>query len=187
MEELIQTIDHLALQSERAGELVQRMRQMAGGGSKIGWLWVEVKDLMQGALDLCRLDLERGQVVVELHVAKDMPKIKLGRVQMEQVLVNLIRNAVEAMNEVPAAERILVMAASRNGGNLEIVISDTGRGLSPTMVERLFQPYQTTKAQGMGLGLAISRAIVQAHAGRLWLEAARGTGATFCLSLPIGT
>jgi two-component system, LuxR family, sensor kinase FixL len=187
MDELVQTIDQLALQAERAGELVRRMRLMAGGGSKASWILVDVKELIQSVLDLCRTDLNNSRIVVELHVSAEMPKIRMDRIQIEQVLVNLIRNAVEAMKEVPVAERVLVLAASRSGGELVMVVSDTGRGLSPAIADRLFRPYQTTKAQGMGLGLAISRAIVQAHAGRLWLEAARGPGATFCLSLPIGT
>ena len=187
MNELVQTIDQLALQAERAGELVRRMRLMAGGAHKGGWKLVAIKDLVQNALSCCQVELKNGQIAVELHIAADLPKIKMDEIQLEQVLANLIRNAVEAMADVPPAERVLILAASRQGGEAVIVVTDTGRGLSPAIAGRLFQPYQTTKAQGMGLGLAISRAIVQAHAGRLWVEEARGPGATFCLSLPIGT
>lgn len=182
--EMLQAIDQLALQAERAGELVRRMRQLAGCGTPC-WEPVNVRDLTQRCLGMLRADLDREHIRTQLHVPETIPIIMVDRIQMEQVLVNLIRNAVEAMSQTPVSQRVLTVTAARDDVALVLAITDTGRGLAPDIAGRLFQPYQTTKPHGMGLGLAVSRAILQAHGGRLWVEPSHGTGTTFCLALPL--
>jgi PAS domain S-box-containing protein len=184
--ELIQAIDGLAAQAERAGELVRRMRQLAARGAP-RWSVASLGDLLKGALKLLEGDLERERITTRLNVPEGIPKIRVDDVQIEQVLVNLIRNAIEAMSDMPADERILTLAVLPRDSEVVLTITDSGRGLSPAVAERLFQPYQTTKPQGMGLGLAVSRAILQAHAGRLWVEPAPGRGTTFCIALPLAS
>jgi PAS domain S-box-containing protein len=185
-EELVQAIDQLAVQAERAGELVRRMRQLAGGRGP-RYALVSVQDLTQSAVRMLEADLAREGISVKVHIPGAIPDIKVDRIQMEQVLVNLIRNAIESMSDVPVGQRVLTILASLKDPDVVIVVADTGRGLSPVIAERLFQPYQTTKPHGMGLGLAVSRAILQAHAGRLWVEPAVGPGTTFCLALPLAS
>ena len=130
-------------------------------------------------------DLAEQQVAPKLQISGALPNIKIDRIQIEQVLLNLIRNALEAMAATPPAERRLTITAAQVDGEAVIRIADTGPGLPLAIAERLFQPYQTTKPQGMGLGLAVSRAILQAHGGRLWPESTKQKGTTFCLSLPL--
>jgi signal transduction histidine kinase len=182
-EELVQAIDQLAAQAERAGELAKRMRLLASGGLSRREP-VALADLVQGAVRLLKTELAREQVALTLELPKTLPRITVDAIQLEQVLVNLIRNAVEAMTDVAVGQRHLTISASQEGDEVVIMVSDTGRGLSPNMAERLFVPYQTTKPHGMGLGLAVSRAILQAHAGRIWAQPAAGSGTTFCLALP---
>jgi PAS domain S-box-containing protein len=183
-EELVDAIDQLAVQAERAGELVRRLRQLAGGGGPCH-ATIAIHELTQSALRMLTADLAREQVSFKLHIPEAIPNITVDRIQMEQVLVNLIRNAIEAMSSVPVDQRVLTIAAYLEDAEVVMAIADTGQGLSPAIAERLFQPYQTTKAHGMGLGLAVSRAILQAHAGRLWVAPAGGPGTTFCLALPL--
>jgi C4-dicarboxylate-specific signal transduction histidine kinase len=186
MQEIIQAIDQLAVQAERAGELARRMRHLAARGAPLCSV-VSVQELAKGALRTLGADLERERVSFKLHIAEPIPNIKVDGIQMEQVLVNLIRNAIEAMKDMPMEQRMLTITASRQDRQVVMAVADTGRGLSPAIVERLFQPHQTTKPHGMGLGLAVSRAILQAHAGRLWFEPVNGCGATFCLALPLAS
>jgi PAS domain S-box-containing protein len=186
MQEMVLAIDQLAVQAERAGELVRRMRQLAARVTP-RWTSVSLEDLTHDAVRMLKSDLLRDQVSIRLHIPGELPKISIDRIQIEQVLVNLIRNALEAMCEMPVDQRVLTIGASVQDAEVVMSIADTGRGLSPAIAERLFQPYQTTKPQGMGLGLAVSRAILQAHAGRLWVAPAHGPGTTFCLALPLAT
>jgi two-component system sensor kinase FixL len=109
--------------------------------------------------------------------------VTLDRVQIQQVLVNLIRNAVEAMDEMP--RRTLTLGVRRRGEQVEVSVADTGPGLPPEVREKLFQPFVTTKPQGMGIGLSICRAIIQAHGGELWAEPNPGGGTIFRFVLPV--
>ncbi len=185
-DELTVAIEQIAVQAERAGELVRRMRQLVVRAAP-HWSYVGVEELIRSALKPLEADIAAQGVVVELHVSPGMPKIRVDRIQIEQVLINLARNAVEAMTVPGLEQRRLIIAASQADPELVIVVADTGPGLAPEIKDRLFEPYQTTKTHGMGLGLAVSRAILQAHAGRLWTEPAHGPGAAFCLALPMVT
>ena len=106
-------------------------------------------------------------------------------IQLQQVLLNLIHNACEAMSEVEhGARRLTVYSEAKANGMVELCVSDTGPGVPAQLRERLFDPFFTTKPHGLGLGLSISRSIIAAHGGRLWVSSAPGSGATFCISIP---
>ena len=198
--ELAGAIEQLAVQAERAGELVRRMRQLAArdAGRRST---VTVPELVQKALHMLQADLEKDQVRVQLHLPEELPTLWVDRIQIEQVLINLIRNAVEAMQETPAKQRALTITATPAETEVVLAIADSGRGLSPDIAGRLFQPYQTTKVHGMGLGLAVSRAILHVHGGRIWVEPldisetsaslsagpGRSPGAVFCFTLPFAS
>jgi len=109
--------------------------------------------------------------------------VLVDRVQAQQVLLNLIRNAIEAMQDQPHG-RLTISAVGRDNGFIEVIVSDSGPGLAPEIVENLFAPFQSTKATGMGVGLSISRTIVEAHEGRIWADASPYGGTSFHFTLP---
>ena len=126
--------------------------------------------------------------MVETHLAADVPLILGDRIQLQQVLLNLIMNAIEALSGVSAGSRALRVSSER-GAATEVVIAvrDSGPGFAPQSLERLFDAFYTTKPEGMGLGLAISRRIIEAHGGRLWATANVPHGAVVQFTVPIGS
>jgi len=115
-----------------------------------------------------------------------LPKINADDVEIEQVALNLMRNAIEAMGDGKVTERTLTIGTSRPAKEMiEVAIKDTGRGLSPELSERVFNSFFTTKQQGLGIGLSLSRRIVEAHGGRLWAESDGCSGTTFKFTLPV--
>ena len=123
---------------------------------------------------------------MQLDLARDLPSIMADSIQIEQVVLNLLYNAIEAMNEAGYGRRELVVSSRQvEEGQLEVVVRDSGPGLDPATSDRLFDTFFTTKEDGMGLGLAISRSIVEAHGGQLWADSQPGKGATFYFSLPV--
>jgi len=183
-DELIQAIDQIAVQAERAGELVRRMRELASGSPPRRSL-ESLEELAQNAVNMLEADLAKGHISLKRKMPGEMPKVFVDHIQIEQVLVNLIRNAIEAMSELPVEQRNLTISVSKKERELVMFITDKGRGLPPELAQRLFKPYQSTKTNGMGLGLAVSHAIIQAHAGRLWVEPRDESGTTFGFALPL--
>jgi len=134
---------------------------------------------------LTRGDLVTRGVTVQTFLTPDLPLVSADPVQLQQVLLNLILNASEAMTEIPVEERVLTVTSSRRGSSVVVSVGDTGTGLSIDQMETLFTPFVTTKPSGLGLGLAICRSIIQASDGRLWAENNADRGTTFRFSLPI--
>lgn len=187
--DLVEAIDTLAVQAERAGELVRRMRQLMSGGSPRRSP-TDLNAAAREALNLLGHDLKVQGVEVRLRLAESLPPMSADTIQVGQIILNLVRNAIEAMQASPAGSRQLTLTTSRRGGSVHLTLSDTGPGIDPHFAQRLFRPFQSTKPGGMGLGLALSQSIAQAHGGRLWVaepnKAEPGkSGATFFLSLPI--
>jgi two-component system sensor kinase FixL len=120
---------------------------------------------------------ERG-VKLRVTLAPGLPLVRIDRVQIQQVLINLIKNAIEAMEGVSRRE-LTVTIAQTAPDKVQVAVADTGPGIASDIAEKLFQPFVTTKAHGMGMGLSICRGIVEAHGGRLWLEENPGGGALF--------
>ena len=124
---------------------------------------------------------ERG-IKVLISMDPDLPEALVDRVQIQQVLLNLIRNAMEAMDG--CAARDLTIGASRTADHVLVSVADTGIGIPPEIEAKLFQPFVTTKPEGMGIGLSVCRTIVEAHGGRLWMEPNPGGGSVFRFTLP---
>jgi C4-dicarboxylate-specific signal transduction histidine kinase len=122
--------------------------------------------------------------VLTVDVAPGLADVLGDRIQMETVLHNLIANAIDALKEVPGERRIELAAAHHDADHVRLSVTDNGPGLATSAREALFRPFATAKAEGLGLGLAISRSIVEAHGGALWL-ADSATGTSFCLTLPV--
>jgi signal transduction histidine kinase len=145
---------------------------------------VDVNELIREVALLLRNDIRRHSVTVRLELAEDLPKVLGDRVQLEQVLMNLMLNAIEAMQD--ANGDLTIISQPGDEGHLLISVSDTGVGIPPDKVDQIFDAFFTTKAQGTGMGLGISRSIVESHGGHLWATSDAGRGATFRFTLPQG-
>jgi C4-dicarboxylate-specific signal transduction histidine kinase len=169
-------------EDQRAGEVIRRLRSLLKHG-ETSLRPLSVNEVLDEVLHLIRSDLIGQGVTVKLAMDTNLPPCLADRIQIEQVVLNLIRNACDAMAMNPPARKMLTLATSHHDGVVRISVSDTGCGLPPD-AERVFEPFHTTKKDGLGLGLSICRSIVSAHQGRLWAEAPAGAGATFHLELP---
>jgi C4-dicarboxylate-specific signal transduction histidine kinase len=172
--------------SERANSIAVRMRALA---KKVPPEITELNftDVVTDVLTLIHHELTRRQVETELELWKELPPVLADRVQVQQVLLNLVMNGVEAMDDVAGDRKIWIRAQpyEYNGSPAVLVsVQDCGSGLKQADVDRLFETFFTTKPQGLGMGLAISRSIVEAHGGRLWWASAAGPGARFQFVLP---
>lgn len=181
-------------EDQRAGEVIKRLRSLLKPG-EIGRRPVNLNTIVEETLNLLRSDLRGNAVTVQLQLATNGVQVSGDPIQLQQVLLNLILNACDAMDANPPARRQLTLASTQKDGVARVSVSDTGCGLPPDM-ERVFKPFYTTKQKGLGLGLTICRSIAAAHAGRLWAEAhvvpgipadgiAASCGATFHLELPL--
>jgi signal transduction histidine kinase len=146
--------------------------------------WLAVNDLVREVLQLVQANLQGYQAAVVTDLAGGLPEVLVDRVQLQQVLINLVNNGAEAMAQVPDRERTLTVTTGFKDDEVLIMVADTGPGIGPDQLQRIFEPFFTTKADGMGLGLAICRSIVEAHGGRLWVTASALSGTTFHVALP---
>jgi len=145
----------------------------------------DVAAIADTVLELLRLEAERQQLRIDLALAGALPAVYADRVMVEQVLLNLVKNAIEAMREVPSAQRELRIEGRVNlDDEVEVRVLDRGGGLSAAQSEQLFSPFFTTKSDGLGIGLAICRSIIEYHEGRLFFEPRPGGGSVFCFTLP---
>jgi C4-dicarboxylate-specific signal transduction histidine kinase len=146
---------------------------------------VDLNEAVNEVLAVTSSDLQHSRVVVRSELARDLPRVTGDRVQLQQVILNLLRNASEAMSEVDDRPReVTIRTCAGQEDQVRLIVRDAGVGLGAHGSERLFQAFYTTKEGGMGVGLAISRSIIESHQGRLWAEANDGPGATFSFSIP---
>jgi signal transduction histidine kinase len=146
---------------------------------------VDIRLLVSNILALASGELESHQIVLRNEIREGLPEVLAARVQLQQVILNLILNAIEAMSSVTGRERCLTIASSLDQpASLTIAVEDTGIGIDPAHFDRIFDPFFTTKAQ-MGFGLSICRSIIEAHGGRLLASPRNPFGSSFYLSLPI--
>jgi PAS domain S-box-containing protein len=184
LREIREILDDILAEDKRASEVIRRLRAMLKKG-QAQLQPLDLNDVTTEVLDLARADLVGRSVGVTTQLAPDLPAVRGDRIQLQQVLLNLIFNACEAMSDNDPAERQLAIVTAPNGlGTAQISVIDRGNGIPANMLERLFEPFVTTKAQGLGLGLSISRSIVTAHGGRLWAANNPDRGASFFVALP---
>lgn len=146
----------------------------------------DLSAIAANVVELLRLEAERLRLRVELALAPDLPPVYADRVMVEQVLLNLVKNALEAMREIPVARRALRIEARRTlDGEVELRVLDRGAGLSAEQQDQVFSPFFTTKSDGLGIGLAICRSIIEYHEGRLFFEPHEGGGSVFGFTLPL--
>jgi C4-dicarboxylate-specific signal transduction histidine kinase len=135
-------------------------------------------------VELINHEAQRKQVTVRSELEATLPSVAADRVQLQQVLINLVMNGIEAMNETEPAKRELMLKTSRSEPGVLACVSDCGVGIDNATAEQIFKPFHTTKSNGMGMGLAISRSIIESHGGKLWAEANEHGGASFKFTLP---
>jgi len=177
-------IDRAATQALRAGEVIHRMRDFVRRGASER-ADESLSKLIEEASALALIGERDRQVDVRLSLDPAADAVYADRVQVQQVLLNLIRNGIDAMQESGARRKALtITSAVTDQGWSQVSVADNGPGIAPEVLERLFQPFMTTKPQGMGVGLSISRSIIEAHGGRIWAEANPGGGALFRFTLP---
>jgi signal transduction histidine kinase len=146
---------------------------------------LSMNETIQEVVALTRSELQMSRVTLNLQLADDLPPVIGDRIQLQQVILNLIVNAIEAMRGHAAGPGELLVGSCRDAANGVLVrVADSGPGLDPAGVGRLFDAFYTTKQDGMGMGLAISRSIVEAHGGRMWASANESRGAVFQFTLP---
>jgi signal transduction histidine kinase len=168
--------------------VIARLRGLFGRTSDTHVESLDLNKAIQEVVGLTRNELQASGAGVRLELGDAIPLLVADRVQLQQVVLNLITNAIESMNSVEGQRRELVVGTQRdNGAYVEVFVRDSGVGLQPTSKERIFDPFFTTKSDGMGMGLSVCRSIVENHGGRLWAVANDGPGTTFLFTLPLRT
>jgi len=172
--------------AERASEIVKRVRALfckKGAASES----LDLNEVTREVVALSLSELERNKVTVRTELAGELPPVQGDRVQLQQVILNLFLNASDAMSGVHDRPRQLLIRTDRDEEDrVRLSVRDTGVGFEPQGVDRLFDAFYTTKSSGMGIGLSVSRSIIESHKGRLWATPNDGPGATFSFSIPCG-
>jgi C4-dicarboxylate-specific signal transduction histidine kinase len=167
----------------RAAEIIDRIRLLFKKGAPQREL-VDVNEVIREMILLLRKEATRYSIVVRTDVAADIPQIMGDRVQLQQVLMNLIMNSIDAMKEVDGTRNLVIQSQPAENEQVMLSVSDTGVGLPPQQADQIFDAFFTTKVHGTGMGLRISRSIVESHGGRLWAADNSPRGATFHFTLP---
>jgi PAS domain S-box-containing protein len=189
VEGLQDVLSDLVSDANRASAIIARIRGLMTRVAPFQET-LHISDVMHNVLALAERELTQRRITVHLEIAEHLPEVQGDRVQLQQVFLNLVMNAAEAMGEVPDARRVLTIAARTSERNEQsivlLTVHDLGCGFPPDNSERLFEALYTTKAGGLGMGLRISRSIAEAHGGSLWAKGNDDVGATFFITLPAG-
>jgi two-component system sensor kinase FixL len=181
---LREALDQAAGQALRAGNIIRRLREFVARGE--GERRAEsLPKLIEEACTLALIGAKLNKVEVSFRLDANVDTVIADRIQIQQVLVNLVRNAIESMMTSAGRRELLIATRANGDGMIELSVSDTGVGISPEIAALLFQPFVTTKSEGMGLGLSICRTIVESHGGKIWVEANPEGGTIFRFTLRI--
>ena len=167
----------------RAAEIISRIRLLFKKGTP-EWELVDVNEVIREMIVLLRGEATRYSISFRRELATGLPQVLGDRVQLQQVFMNLMLNGIEAMKDVEGTRELIIRSAREGNDHIRMSVSDTGVGLPPERADQIFNAFFTTKVQGTGMGLSISRTIVESHGGRLWAADNSPRGATFYLSLP---
>ena len=183
--ELREILAEIVNEDKHAGEVIQRLRVLFRKG-EVGHHFgnLDINEVVQDVLKLMRNDLVIHDITVESELAENLPVVQGDRVQLQQVLLNLVLNGCEAMADFDSSERQLLITSGLENGAVRVSVTDRGGIIPEERMEQVFEPFFTTKANGMGLGLSVCRNIVKAHRGNIWVTNSAEGGATFHFSLP---
>jgi signal transduction histidine kinase len=184
LNEAREAVRRIIRDGNRAGEVISRMRALFKK-ARTAKERLDINEAVEEVVILTQSEMRRNKVALRMELAADLPSVMGDRVQLQQVVVNLILNAIEAMSTLEDRERDLVITTQRGEADeIRVAVQDSGIGLDPDNAERIFDAFHTTKPGGLGMGLSISRSIVERHDGRLWAVSNQGPGATFQFTLP---
>lgn len=184
-DELHTAMSEVWSQAQRAGKIIHRLQAFVTKGRPHRQP-ESLRQLATEVVDLVAPDIRQEQIDLRLRVPQDLPNVQVDAVQIQQVLLNLLRNAVESLRQNQADVRVLTVTASAAAGkSCEVAVADNGPGCPPEVLARLGEAFYTTKRQGLGMGLSISRSIVEAHEGSLWIEANQPRGLVVHFTLPL--
>ena len=187
LEEARQSAALIIADGHRAGEIISRIRALVKKAPPRKD-WVNINEAIQEVIALARSEVHRNRVSLQTQLSSDVPLVLGDRIQLQQVILNLLINAIEAMSGVGEGPRELLVSSKKDDlQGVVVTVRDSGLGLDPDNLDHLFTAFYTTKPQGMGMGLAISRSIIEAHGGRLWATANEDRGAVFQFTLPAGS
>ena len=185
LEEVRSAISNIVRDGTRAGEVLHRIRQFVQRGTP-SKAPLAIGELLDDAISSIQAQARANDVTIRMHVEDKLPLVLGDRIQLQQVVINLMVNAIEAMTSLTGRPRILqVVADAPSAREIRIVVTDSGQGFGPDQVNQIFNAFYTTKPSGLGLGLAIARSVVEEHGGRLSASIQPGEGATFEFALPI--
>lgn len=182
-EKVADFLGKIAAQAERAGQIIRRLRSYVEK-SEVERTLESLATVVEEATALATVGAKVEGVVVKYEFEPGLPKLGMDKIQIQQVVVNLVRNAVEALGGTAERRELTVRVCRSVGGYQEVMVADTGPGIPDGVLENLFKPFTTTKKSGMGIGLSISQSIIDAHGGRIWAEPNPGKGAVFRFVLP---
>jgi PAS domain S-box-containing protein len=182
IEEARQAVSRIIQDATRASEIIGRIRSLFKQGEPQRER-IDVNEVIREMIDLLRSEVMRHSISVRTELAEDIPQITADRVQLQQVMMNLVLNSIDAMKDVGGTRELVICSRQAEGGQLMVLVRDTGVGL-PQQADQIFNAFFTTKPHGIGMGLRISRSIVESHGGRLWAADNSPRGASFYLTLP---
>jgi C4-dicarboxylate-specific signal transduction histidine kinase len=177
-------MERIISDAKRASEVVQRLRALARK-APVKKLPLDLNDVIGESIALLQRQIQDHRVALKTDLARDLPPVLADRIELQQVIINLMVNGMQAMEPVTDIPRRLIVRSSVEADHVLVVVQDSGVGLQPGAVARLFTPFFTTRGDGMGMGLSICRSIVESHGGRIWASSNDGPGATFRFALPL--
>jgi C4-dicarboxylate-specific signal transduction histidine kinase len=183
LEEAREAASRMAKDAARVADIVKRIRLLFRNVRPLREL-VDVNEVIREMIVLLRGEATQYAISVRAELASDLPQVMGDRVQLQQVLMNLLLNGMEAMKDVDATRELIINSQPAKNEQVVVSVSDTGVGLPPQQAEQIFNAFFTTKPNGTGMGLRISRSIIESHGGRLWAANNSARGASFCFTLP---
>jgi len=182
LDEARQAVERMIRDGKRASDVILRLRNFfkASGADKT---WLKINEVIEGIVILVQHELDRNQVQIKTDFSDQLPPVQGDSVQLQQVLLNLILNAADALTEVIDRPREIIIVTRPESRGVRVEVKDNGTGIAQEKLDSIFQPFYTTKTNGMGLGLSISRSIIKNHGGQLFAQPNPGPGTTFCFTL----
>jgi two-component system sensor kinase FixL len=183
--EVREILKEIVEDNSRASEIIRRIRALVKK-EEVEFVPVDVASVVDDVMMLVHSDTVLHNVQISFKCNSDLPRVRGDRVQLQQVILNLLVNAFDAVKDCPAHDRQVVVRVEREGARmLKVTVRDRGMGLSGDTLDKIFQPFYTTRREGLGMGLSICRSIIEAHGGRLWAENNPDRGAMFCFTVPV--
>jgi C4-dicarboxylate-specific signal transduction histidine kinase len=183
-DQLLEWVVKIRDHARRASNIVQRLRTFLKKGVTV-YKPVDINALIREVISWTESDIRKLNIIVSLKLENGIPNVTADDILLQQVILNLVRNSMEALSETQNGTRQLIIQSRTSGHQVEVSVSDTGPGISKEIDEQIFSSFVTSKENGLGMGLSVSRSIVEAHGGRLYLDSEESTMTTFIFTIPV--